>query len=284
MPPRLLDPRHVDFDSEDRFLVGWRLRDHHPKGIDHERAPPELDPALAPAVGPLQAHAVHRRHVTPVGDGVAALDRTPGVELLRSVLGFLRRVPADRRRIAQDVRPLERGEPRTLRVPLVPAYESADAPDRGVERPKPEVARGEVELFVVRRIVGDVHLAVDPANLSIGVDHGCGVVIQARGPTLEQRRDDHDLRLTRGLAKRLRARTGNRLGEVERVVVFALGDVQRPEQLRQANKPRATSSGFTHACDRRLEVGRGVCRHAHLHEADHELLRRGGRGGGGHRG
>ncbi len=75
----------------------------------------------------LVADAIDRRDVDAVGDGVRALDRLPGVVLRRAVLGLLARVPADGGRVEEDLRALQRREPRGLGVPLVPADERADA-------------------------------------------------------------------------------------------------------------------------------------------------------------
>src|SRR5205823_10268820 len=95
-PPatHLLDAPEVDLGDEERLTIGRGLRDDHAERIRQERRAPELDP-VAPGYT-LVAHAVHRRHVAAVGDGVAALDRAPGVELLGAVRRLLLRVPADR--------------------------------------------------------------------------------------------------------------------------------------------------------------------------------------------
>ena len=50
-------------------------------------------------------------------------------------------------------------------IPLVPADEHADLAVARVEGVKAEVAGGEVVLLEIERIVGDVHLAVEPATL-----------------------------------------------------------------------------------------------------------------------
>ena len=68
-----------------------------------------------------------------------------------------------------------------------------------------EIARSEVELLVVERIVGDVHLAVDAGDV-IGrgtrvVEHGGGVVVEAGGAALEEDGDQRDF-LLRGRWRR----------------------------------------------------------------------------------
>ena len=49
-------------------------------------------------------------------------------------LCFLRGMPANRGGIEQHLRALQRGQPRALGIPLVPADERADSSDAGVER------------------------------------------------------------------------------------------------------------------------------------------------------
>ena len=92
------------------------------------------------------------------------LDGLPGVVLRRAELVFLGRVPADGSGIEEHLRALQRGEPRALGIPLVPAHERADAAKAGVHGLKAQVARREVVLLVVERVVGDVHLAIDAGD------------------------------------------------------------------------------------------------------------------------
>jgi hypothetical protein len=63
------------------------------------------------------------------------------------------------------------------------------------ERLEPEIARREVELFVVGGIVRDVHLPVDAGHGAVGLEDCDGVMIEPGRPALEQRRDDHDAEL-----------------------------------------------------------------------------------------
>ena len=169
--------------------------------IGDEAAAPELDAVARDAGRLLVADAVDRGDVDAVGDRVRALDGLPGRRLAGAVLGLLRRVPADRGRVEEHVRARQRGQPRRLRVPLVPADQRADAPAGGVERAEAEVAGREVELLVEERVVRDVHLAVAAQQLAVGVDDHRGVVVDARGAPLEQRRDDHDALFARGLRR-----------------------------------------------------------------------------------
>src|SRR5207245_5213552 len=106
----------------------------------------------------------------------AALNGAPRVELFLAMAVLLGRMPADGRGIEQDVGALQGGEARAFRIPLIPAHQRADAPDPGVERAESQISRREIELLVVRGVVRDVHLAVDPDQAAVRVDY-CGAVV-----------------------------------------------------------------------------------------------------------
>ena len=122
-----------------------------------------------------------------------------------AVLLALRRMPADRGGVEEDLGALHRGEPRAFGKPLIPADQHADRRDLGLPRDEAGVAGREVELFVEQRIVRDVHLAIHAQQRSVGVDHRGGVVIHAGRALLEQRRDDHGLVFLRELARMRRS-------------------------------------------------------------------------------
>ena len=96
-----------------------------PKGSARNEPPQKSSPApcdlVAANVAGLVADAIDRADVDSVGDGVRALDGEPGVVLRRAPLFFLRRMPADGGGIEEHVRTLQGGQPRALRIPLVPA-------------------------------------------------------------------------------------------------------------------------------------------------------------------
>src|SRR5260370_42044400 len=195
---------------------------------------PELDTRTL-AVELLEVDAIHGRDPAAVRDRVAALDRLPGIELLRSVLLLLGGMPADRRGIEEDVRALKCGEPGAFRVPLIPTHERANRTDLRVERAKAEIAGGEIKLLVVRGIIRDVHLPIDAFDLPISVDDGGGVVIQAGRAALEQRCEHHDAGVSRDATERLSARPGDGFGEIEQSVIFALAAALGAGELRQAD-------------------------------------------------
>ena len=182
-------------------------------------------------------------------------------------------VPADRRRIEQHVGALQRSEACAFGIPLVPAHERPDPSHARVERTEAQVAGREIELLVVGRIVGDVHLAVGPHHAPVGVDHRGAVVVETRGAALEHGRDHDDARVLRRLPQRLRARPRDGLGQIEQVGILALGEVLRPEQLREADELRAGRRRLRHLreCSPQVRVRFGG--HRHLDQADLELRR-----------
>ena len=219
----------VNLCHQHLFGIVRGLGNHPAEGVGDKRPAPELESwpldAIAANVAMLHADAIRRGHVDAVGNGVAALDGLPGVMLGLSVLGFLVWVPADGSRIEQHGRALERGQPRGFRVPLVPAHQRPHAADRGVHCLVAKVARGEVELLVIERVVGNVHLAVEPEHATIGADSGRGVVVEPRRPPLKERGDHGDAGLARNRGQALRAGPRDRLRQVEQRNVLALAEV-----------------------------------------------------------
>src|SRR6266850_2501930 len=83
----------VHLGDDEGLLVGGRLRDDDAKRISEEGVSPELDAGALP-VELFEAHAIHRSDPAAVRDGVAPLDRPPGIDLRRAVLWYS---PAARR-------------------------------------------------------------------------------------------------------------------------------------------------------------------------------------------
>ena len=221
--------------------------------------PPKLQPVAAHARDRLVAHAVDRRDVAPVRHGVAALDRLPRAVLVDAVFTFLRRMPTDRRRVEQDLRALHGGEARRLRVPLVPTDQHADAAKLRVPRAEARVARREVEFFVEKRVVRDVHLAIHAEHAAIGVDDDGRVVVKPARAFLEERSDDHDAVFLGELSKRHRARAaGDRLGEAEVHVVLALAKILGTKHFLRADDLGALFCRFLGEGEGLDEIGLGV--------------------------
>src|SRR5919109_3210976 len=104
--PHFLDACEVHL-GDHQLLFLARLRDHDAEWIAHEGVAPELE-AGALAAQLFEADTIDRRDPAAVRDGVAALDRSPGVELLRPVPLSFGGMPTDRGRIEQDVGALQR--------------------------------------------------------------------------------------------------------------------------------------------------------------------------------
>jgi hypothetical protein len=80
-----------------------------------------------------------------------------------------------------------------------------------------------------------VHLPVETEELAVGIDDDRRVVIEAAGALLKERGDDHDLVFLRQLLEGCGARAGDALRELEIVVVLALAEILRAEELLGAN-------------------------------------------------
>ena len=183
--------------------------------IAEERGAPELQPisrgGFAADVAGFVSYAIYDRHVDAVGDGVGALNGSPRVVLGLAELGFLRGMPADGRGIKQNLGALQRGQARAFGIPLVPADQRAHATHRGIESAVAEIAGSEVILLVIQRVIGDVHLAIEAALSSVGVEDDGGVVIHAGRALLEDRRDQDDAKLLGQRGQPVGDRAGNGL-------------------------------------------------------------------------
>ena len=67
-------------------------------------------------------------------------------------------------------------------MPILPTF--------GIESLEPEIAGSEIELLVIERIVGDVHLAIDAGQPAVFLEDGGGVVIDPGRAPLEQGSDE----------------------------------------------------------------------------------------------
>ena len=136
----------------------------------------------------------------------------------------------------------------------VPADEHADLRVARLPRAEPEVAGCEVKFLVEERIVRDVHLPVDAQQRTVRVNDRGGVVVEAGGAFLKERRDDDDLVLARQLAERGGAGAGDGLGEFEVRVVLALAEVLRAEKFLRADDLRASLRATLHLRERLAEI------------------------------
>ena len=170
-------------------------------------------------------------------------------------------MPADGGRIKENLRAAQRRESRRFRIPLIPAHADADPRKFRVPRQKPEVARSEVELLVIKRVVGNVHLAILAEIGAVGVDDRRCVVVNARRAPLEKRSNDHDVELLRQRLQLLSRRPGNRLGKIEIFVILNLAEIHRAKELLQAYDLRTPTGGLSNAAFCRPKLASKLSEH-----------------------
>ena len=147
--------------DEDFFPFGTGLGDDFAAGAGHKALPPKFNAVAAHAVEDFVADAVGHGYIAAVGDGMGALDGFPGAVLLGAVSGLFAGMPADGRGIEKNLRALHGRQPRGFGIPLVPADQHANLGISGRPCFEAEVAGREIKFLVVKRVVGNVHLAID---------------------------------------------------------------------------------------------------------------------------
>src|SRR5882757_2626557 len=131
-----------------------------------------------------------------------------------------------------------------------------------------EIAGGEIIFFVVSRIIRDMHLAVAPDDRAGFIEDDAGVVVNAGGAALEDRRDDDDFVGLRDCAESFGGRAGDWLGEIEKFRILGLAWVVRAEEFLGAYDLGAAFGGLVDSSDGLFEVEARLGRAAHLEEAD----------------
>ena len=114
---------------------------------------------LARRVG-FPAAAVDGNHRQAIGNGMSALYGLPSSELTCFLLVGIRAFPTDGSRVDEQFCALQSHETRSFRIPLIPAHLHAQHTHARRDRVEAEVAWSEVELLVIGRVIGDVHLAI----------------------------------------------------------------------------------------------------------------------------
>jgi hypothetical protein len=139
---------------------------------------------------------------------------------------------------------------------------------RGLRGFEAEVAGGEVELLVVERVVGDVHLAVEVGDGAVFFDGDGGVVIQARRSTFKKTGDEDDAGLAADAGEGVGGGAGDGLGEREEGVVFALAEVLGAEELGEADDVGALAGCLVDALGGLVQIELRVWVAGHLDEGD----------------
>ena len=219
-----------------RTIVEFALRTRH------ETAAPELDALGLTARIRLETNPVHRHHRQTVGHGMTTHHRGPRLTLaLLLLLGVVGGI-ADGSRVDEDIRTLQCHQAGSLGIPLVPANQHAQLAHRSLDRVEAQVARGEVEFFVVGRIIRNMHLAVFSGDGSILLNHHRRVVIEARRTALEERCNDYHAQILRQFAVEFGRWSRDGFGKVEVLHILYLAEVERVVEFLQNDEFSATLS------------------------------------------
>lgn len=235
----LLGAAHVDVDYGGGFGVGGGLEEEFSLGACYEAVAPECDAVGGSGGVGFTAYAVDGYDGEAVGYGVAALHCDPCFALACLFVGGVGAFVAYGCGVDEYFGSGECHDAGCFGVPLVPAYEHAEASDRGVNRFEAEVAGGEVEFLVVGGIVGYVHLAVFAGYGAVGVEDYGGVVVEAGGASLEHGGDDDYAEFGGELAVGEDRVVVERKGEVAFIDIFRLAEVEGIVQLLIDDEPGA---------------------------------------------
>jgi hypothetical protein len=88
-----------------------------------------------------------------------------------------------------------------------------------------QIAWSKIELFVVKRVIRDVHFAILAGDGSVGVDDYGRIVIDPSGSFFKEGRDNNDLVVPGELSQGFCSRAGNGFGESKVPVIFVLAKV-----------------------------------------------------------
>ena len=261
MRSRCIDKRQITVDDGIRFPIVRGLGQHVSIGIREEASAPKLNFAL-------DAHAIRSSHKESVGDRMTAHHCLPCGILTGTVDLAFAGNPANRSRIEQQLGPLHRGQTSGFGIPLIPANADTDFGVLRLECEEPQIAWGEVEFFVVQRIIRDVHLAVHTGDRTVGIQHNCGIVIQTVCTLFKQRHHDHNMQLLCNLLQRRGCWPGDRLSQLKPRVIFGLAWVLRVEDFLQTDDLSSLSGRFANLHDRATEIVRWRITTNHLHQTD----------------
>ena len=167
-------------------------------------------------------------------------------------------MPADGGGIEQDVRALHGSEARRFRIPLVPTHQHAQTAELGVEVFEAQVAGCEVEFLEEKRVIGNVHLAVEAQQVAVRTQYRCRVVIEPGRPAFKQRRDNHHSVFPRDFAQAFGGRARHRLCKIEQFGLLFAAKILRAVELGKADDLRAGLRGLNDFLLRFLLVLAGV--------------------------
>jgi len=264
----LVDFAEVEFDDEGFFFFGAGFGEDFAGGAGDEALAPELD---AVAGEFFVADAVRDSDVATVGNGVAALDGLPG-RVLFLVLGFFTGMPADGGWIEKNFCALHSGQSRGFGIPLVPADKHADFAVPGLPGAKAEVAGSEIKFLVIKRVIGDMHFAIEAEEGTVGIDNRCGIMIDTGSAFFKEGSNDDCAVLFREFLESFGSWPGNWFGEFEIFMVFGLAEVLGAEEFLGADDLRALFGGALSGGERFLKICGGVRGAGGLDEADGDFV------------
>src|SRR5260370_1696898 len=179
-------------------------------------------------------------------------------------------MPADSGGIEENVRALQSRQARALGIPLIPTDQRSYSAVCGIKRLEPAVSSGEVELRVIKRIVGDVPLAVYALQRPVCVQNRCGVVVEPPRAPLEDRSHHDDLVLSRHRLQDLGRGPRDRLVQIEQGVIFTLAEIFGSEQPEETDNIRTFLPAFANLFDRATKVLLRLGRARHLDQTNSE--------------
>src|SRR6478609_10248482 len=156
--PVFVDPLPINLRGHNFFAINRTFGDDFAVWAAHETLAPEFDPVTAR--GRFVSYAIRDRNIAAVRDRMTTLNRFPGGMLSFPKFLLLLRMPADRSRIKNNLRAAQRSQARRFWIPLVPANADTEISARCFPALKTKIARCKIEFLVIKRIIGDVHLAI----------------------------------------------------------------------------------------------------------------------------
>ena len=181
--------------------------------------------ASLPAGIGLMPYPIYSNDGQAVGHGMTALHELPGLALAGLFLRGVAALVTDSGGIDEDVGSGKGHQAGTFRIPLIPADLYAKTANGGLDGMETEVARSEVELLVVGRVVGDVHLTLYASDAAVALEDDGGIVVETWRTALEEACDENDRMFAGKGSKEIGGGSRDGFCEVEVVDGFDLAEI-----------------------------------------------------------
>ncbi len=215
----------IDIDDEVLWFGLRSLSEEFALRTRHKAGAPELNAARLSAGIGLMPYSIDGNDRKTVGYGMTALDELPGIALTGLFLRRITALIADGRGIDEDVGTSECHQTCALGIPLIPTDLHAKLTNAGRDGVETEIARREIELLIIGRVIGDVHLTMNACDAAVTLEYNSGIVIEAWSTTLEETGDENNVMLTCQGTKEIGGRTWDGLCKVEVIDGFDLAEV-----------------------------------------------------------